>query len=237
MSEITVVIPTSPVPCHPSTEIIEAVVASIRRQLPDAPIIIACDGVRPELEHRKQQYIDYRVELLKLTPQWGNVRLLVSMTHRHQAGLLKWVIDDIKTPLLYLNEHDCTLDDKPIDWGWIEGELLSHAGNIVRLYWHEPAPHPEHAYLFGERFGPFIKTVQYSGWPHVARVDFYKKLLADYFSGNDKVMLETVLYSPFVEHTWETFKTLVYVPEPDAIRFHHRNARVDSEGRKDFGDW
>ena len=41
---LTVLIPTSPIPSCPSTEIIDATYRSIRERLPSAPILIACDG-------------------------------------------------------------------------------------------------------------------------------------------------------------------------------------------------
>ena len=42
---ITVVIPTSPLVVHPSTEIIDEIYTQTRKQLPDSHILILVDGV------------------------------------------------------------------------------------------------------------------------------------------------------------------------------------------------
>ena len=241
MSEITVVIPTSPVPCHPSTEIIEEVIHSIRRQLPDAPIIIACDGVRPELEHRREQYKEYVLQLAHIKDA-GQLVCYIFEQHMHQAGLLKAVIDDIKTPLLFFCEHDTPIDDKPIDWEAIESLLLDGDANTVRLYWHETI-HPEHVHLMRKPFlyhgVEFVPTTQWSSWPHISRVDFYKRILIEHFATNDKVMVETTMYSPVLTFPWEHYRTVIYTPwsHGGSVRFHHLNARVDKDGTRDFGDW
>lgn len=236
MNDITVIIPTSPIPSHPSTRIIETVITSIRWHLPDVLICILCDGVRAELGHRFFQYDDY----LKAMGGWrgyGQMMWEMHKEHRHQAGMLKDFLSDIKTPLFLFCEHDTVLDEKPINWDAITKLLLSGDANTVRLYWHETI-HPEHLHLFGDRVGDFVKTTQWSGWPFIGRTDFYKGLMVDYFSGNDRQMLESGLYGPVVESPWEKFRTWVYAPQPDAIRFHHLNGRVDSAtGEKDYGDW
>ena len=42
---VTVLIPVSPIPSHPSTEVLDVTIDSIRTRLPDAEIIIMFDGV------------------------------------------------------------------------------------------------------------------------------------------------------------------------------------------------
>jgi hypothetical protein len=234
-SPITVIIPTSPIPIHPSTEIIEKVIHSIRHQLPEAQIWILIDGVREQMKHRAGQYKEYVRRLMNLADE--DIILLPFAKHLQQAGMLKIAISEISTPLLLFCEHDAVLDDKPIAWDKIENLLLSEEAYLVRLYWNS-VPHPEHLAFFGDRSGEFIKTTQYSGWPHIARVDFYKRVLREYFSGNDKQMLESALYGPCCGMPWEVFKMWVYCPDGDGVRFHHLNARVDPvTGEKDFGDW
>jgi len=58
-SQITVLIPTFWIPSCPDTSIIDEVILSVRERLPDAPIIIMCNGLRDELIHRKQDYYEY----------------------------------------------------------------------------------------------------------------------------------------------------------------------------------
>ena len=65
MREITVVIPTSPIPSHPSTAIIDETIASVRKQLPDSRIIVTADGVRAEQVGMANNYFEYLVALNK----------------------------------------------------------------------------------------------------------------------------------------------------------------------------
>jgi len=238
MRDITVVIPTSPIPAHPSTEIIERTIQSIRKHLPDSEIVIMCDGVRPEVEHRSKQYREYLVYLIEqVNFRYANVLICPFAKHLQQAGMMKATMAWCHTPLVLFCEHDATIDDKPIDWLGIRWMLASEKANTVRFYWHETL-HPEHQHLFGEREGDFVKTIQWSSWPHVSRTDFYRRILDEYFSGDDCKMIETVMYSPVLELPWEKFKTWIYAPEPDAIRFHHLDARRDPvTGEKDPGSW
>lgn len=239
---LTVLIPTSPIPCHPETDLIEATIESIRRHLPDVEIIILCDGVRPEMSNRREQYGEYVRRLLWLCHhKWHNVLPIVFVEHSQQAIMVRHVLPIVKTPLVFFCEHDATIDDKPIDWKAITDTLLCGEANTVRLYWHHEL-HPEHAHLMKESVtchgAPFAKTVQWSSWPHVSRIDFLESRLENHFQPDQKSMIETVLYSPCVESTWETFRTMIYCPEGDFIRFHHKDGRTDPKtGIRDPGDW
>ena len=51
--QITVLMTTCPRPSHPSTKILDESIASIRRELPDSPIIITADGPKEGVD-RKQ---------------------------------------------------------------------------------------------------------------------------------------------------------------------------------------
>ena len=63
-STITVIVPTSVIPSHPSTSIIEKTIADIRSQLPNAEIIITIDGLRDEQKDRHGDYQEYIRRLL-----------------------------------------------------------------------------------------------------------------------------------------------------------------------------
>lgn len=238
MNDITVIIPTSPIPAHPSTRIIETVLASVRRHLPDEHIHVLCDGVRPELEHRRRQYEEY-VRNMGHWRGYGQLMWEIHKEHRHQAGMVKDALADVRTPFFFFCEHDCVLDERPIDWEAIKKLLYSGDANTVRLYWHETI-HPEHTHLMSDRVGDFVKTIQWSGWPFIGRVDFYQKLLDQYFGGDaSSQMLESGLYGPVLASPWEDFKTWIYCkPDRMGVTFRHLNGRVDPEtGARDFGDW
>jgi hypothetical protein len=61
---VAVLIPTSPIPSHPSTEMIETTIASVKEQLPDAPIILMIDGIRPEQAELRPAYEEYTRRIL-----------------------------------------------------------------------------------------------------------------------------------------------------------------------------
>lgn len=227
---IITIIPTSPISIHPSTDMIEEVIDSIQLNLPDTEIIILADGIRDEVSFRKEAYEEYLKRLKEKVKLW-DAKLIIFPTPTQQAGMLNSIIDDITRPILMFVEHDCPLRiDIPINWYSIISALLWEEVNLVRFYWQYEI-HPEHQYLmqgkinlFGETF---LKTIQYSGWPHLALTKFYKQLLKDYFEG-DNQMLESLLYGPFNYKTWDEMKAVIYHPENGDIKgFTHLNGRQD----------
>ena len=65
MEPVTVLISSSPINSHPETRsIVDETIASVRWHFKDAPIILMCDGVRPEQEHRRADYEQYKKNLI-----------------------------------------------------------------------------------------------------------------------------------------------------------------------------
>lgn len=236
--KITVLIPTSPIPSHPETTIIDEVVASVRRDLPNSEIIIMMDGVRPAVEHRRAQYEEYKRRLLwKANHEWKNV-LCAHFDHpTQQADMTRWVLDNmVKTPYVLFMEHDAVLlTERHINWDAIVATIDAGEANMVRLYW-RPQIHPEHLYLMRGSYRSggtvFERTVQYSQWPNVASAAFYRRILADHFPVGKPAMIETVMYSPVVEYPWDRYKVVIYTPDGDACVWVHRNGR-----QGDPADW
>lgn len=227
--KITVLIPTSPIPSHPDTAMVEQTILSVRRHMPRAEIILMFDGVRPAMEHRRGQYEEYKRRLLwKCNHDWHNVLPVVFDTHTQQADMLRATLDLVRTPLVLFIEHDAYFVDGPIQWDAIVATLLSGAANMIRLYYYAEL-HPEHNYLMrgtvnlnGARF---VKTVQYSQWPNVATVEFYRRILDEHFERGQKKMIETVMYSPVAESSWDAHKVMIYYPEGGARQWIHNNGR------------
>jgi len=233
---ITVLIPTSPIPSHPDTAMIEKTITSVRHHFPRAEIILMFDGVRPAMEHRRGQYEEYKRRLLwKCNHDWHNVLPIVFDQHTQQAEMLRHTIEKVHTPLVLFIEHDAVFLPAPIQWDAIAATLLSGAANMVRLYYYAEI-HPEHNYLmngqcwhYGARF---VKTRQYSQWPNVGTVEFYRRMLNEHFPRGRKNMIETVMYSPVSESSWDAYKIMIYYPEGGAQQWVHLNGR---EG--DPSDW
>lgn len=224
-SAITVLIPTSPIESHPSTAIIDQTIASIRHWLPEAPMYVMCDGVRPEQAEYAERYKEYLDAAFK---NWQGTQLCFSQfeQHRHQVEMTRVTLPIVRTPLILWAEHDTPLvTDRPIDWDGIVEVLMSGDAECIRFHY-ESRITPWHLYLFEEQFEshgvPLWKTRQFCARPHVATVDFYKRALA-VFSENANSMIEDRLIT-FVEHQlWENWKVCVYNP-PDSM---HRSLHLD----------
>src|SRR5208337_4355640 len=105
--QITVLIPTSPIPRHPDTGLIEACIGGIRGYFPEARIIIMADGVRPAVEHRRAQYEEYRRRLADkiAVGQFGQTELLLFDEPWQQAVMTQRTLEKVTTPLILFVEH------------------------------------------------------------------------------------------------------------------------------------
>lgn len=253
--QITVMVPTSPIPSHPSTEVIEKVLASIRFHLPESPIIVMADGVRPSVEHRRAQYDEYKKNLAAMLPKYGDITMREFAEPSQQAIMMRECLVDVKTRLILFVEHDCFLvtnwnpldangitlpESCAIEWRDIYDILVSRTANMVRFYAWEKI-FPAHNHLMQGEFmynrARFVRTRQYSQWPNIATTEFYKRILTKYFAPTDKKMIETVMASPVLGASWDEFRIVIYNPLPSARRFYHLNARVGADGIKDAGEW
>lgn len=256
------VVPTSPIPSHPSTELIEKTLDSIRFHLPDILITVMADGIRPQVAHRVEQYEEYKRRLADLidSGRFGNTNLRIFPCYTQQAKMMRTVLNEIRCvpPLTLFVEHDTLLvtdtnpkdgqqhtdpEDTVIDWTAITCVLLAKDLNQIRFYYWEKIWH-EHVHLMTgiganlEYYGcSFIGTTQYSQWPNIARTDFYQRILKQYFKPNDIQMIELPMYAPVSNSRWEDFKIGIYAPGQNYRRFYHLNGRADSTGRQDEAGW
>lgn len=236
---ITVLVPTSPVPSNPSVDIIEETIASIRHHLPTAEIIIMIDGVRDEQQERKPAYQEYVRRLLwKCNFQWEHVVPMLFATHHHQAAMTREALKAVKTPLILFVEHDTPLTpDHDIDFDGISNVILSKQADMVRFHFEAFIPE-EHKYLMLDEVPkmvdgvPMVRTAQWSQRPHVASVEFYKRILENHFSADSRTMIEDrmhgVVVGAFNERRtagWNEFKIWIYHPEGDIKRSYHLDGR------------
>lgn len=246
--QITVIIPTSPIPSHPSTAILEETIASVRVHLPDAEIIIAFDGVREEQESFRENYEQYIYKVLwKCLHEWTNALPVIFDDHQHQANMTREALQYAQTPLLLFCEHDTPLTpDREILFKGISEAITSGEADIVRLH-HEALILDVHKHLMFDSVShnikgvPMMRTQQWSQRPHVASVAFYKRILNDYFTGN-KTMIEDRMYG-VVEQAckdglmgWHNFRLWIYTPEGDIKRSYTTDGRQgESKFEETFG--
>lgn len=236
---VTVLVPTSPIPSHPSTDVLEHTLESVWAQLPGAEVVLMADGVRPEQEHRREAYDEYLRRVLQLaTHRWrGRLVPLLMPEHRHQAAMTMEALRVVRTPLVLFVEHDTPLTGD-IDWHLATTAVDSGAVNLLRFH-HEADVHPEHVHLYPDGpqrsvLGgcPVVRTMQWSQRPHLAGADWYAEVLAEHFRPEGRTMIEDVLHSvcevAWNEHGdtgWEQWRLAVYAPEGSMVRSLHTDGR------------
>lgn len=230
---ITAVVPVSPIPSHPDTAILEETVGTIRHHLPDAEIILTFDGVRPEQDHYHAAYAEHIYRVLWKAKKWGAVAPFVFEAHAHQVGMMRRVIDEIRTPLLLYVEQDTPLVcDEPIDWELITKFIMSGESNLVRLH-HEGVIPKAHEHMMHGEDGSFIRTSQWSQRPHIATVPLYRHVLSQ-FSDDANCFIEDKMHSVLSQAWlrdgmigWNLWRAHVYNPGRGNVkRSYHIDGRA-----------
>lgn len=117
-SDLTIIITTSPIRAHPSTELMEKVISSFRHVngLDQCPVLLVCDGSKVAAAYRpkvgkvtketRTAYEEYKRRLKVLCqsgrPVWNNTALIELPSH-HGFGLaVKHCIDLVETEFVSL---------------------------------------------------------------------------------------------------------------------------------------
>lgn len=237
---ITAVIPVSPIPAHPDTAVLDETIASIRHHLPSAEIMVTFDGVRPEQENRRADYAEFTRRMLwKLDHVDGHTCPFVFDQHLHQTGMMRAVINEIRTPLLMYVEADTPLvTDEPIDFPAVAEFLMAGRSDLVRFH-HEGVIPPVHRHMVHgiEQHGAtFIRTSQWSQRPHVASVAFYRRILDGCFSQTACSFIEDRMHGVADEAFrvdgimgWRQFALHIYAGDPANLkRSYHLDGRAGS---------
>lgn len=176
--DITVIIPTSVLPSHPDTRVIDETINSIRHHLPDSEIMLQIDGLRDEQADRQADYDEYKNKVLwKCLHDWTNVLPIVFDKHSHQTDMLKETMPKVKTSLLLYIEGDAPLvTDLEIDWDKCLDFIYSGQANTIRFHFEGVIPKEHEGLMLGSKNG-FMKTVQWSQRPHLSTVDYYKDIV------------------------------------------------------------
>jgi oligoribonuclease (3'-5' exoribonuclease) len=249
-NQLTVLIPTSPIPSHPSTAILDETIENIRK-VTDAQIIVMFDGVHSSLKHREAAYNEYKENVKKQSVNYGSFRILDFDKHSHQAIMTRIALGHISTPLIMFCEHDTSpIGEIPmIDLC----RVVKNSGNInyVRFNIFESVP-KEHDYLMigdtevvlsgkdeddisgeDERRFLFKRTIQYSQRPHIAKTDWYRRILTKYFKPEFKGMIEDVMHSvvqvEYNDKGEDSFGLAIYTPEGNQLRSYHSDGRGQDE--------
>lgn len=220
--DITVVISTSPIPSHPSTQIIDQVCEKIWQQLPGVPIVVLADGVHPEETHLAERYSEYIVRL----QQKAGVTLYVAPSWGHQSGTLRWALIEnkfVNTPLILFTDHDRTFTDRPIPWQGLVQTLLD--GTFYGVRFNADAGRKDNT-EFGD-FAPYgiplVRTTQYLNWPTLNRTDYFIEFVDSL--GSAKTFLEIGESDGFLTRNFERFPYCFYNPVGGSISSIHLSGR------------
>lgn len=212
MNEITILVSTSSIVSHPDTAIIDQTIASVRATLPDSPLIIMADGLKPEhrTHERLAAYAEYKE---RLRGRYENSVLLEYEENVNQAGMLGRALELVKTPLLTYWEHDWAASPN-IQWAQLGDIILSGRYNLIRFYAYcRIIPLHEGMMLEREIVDgiPFVRTMQYSQNPHLTSADFYRAIYASHLH-DQRMAIEEVMHSPVACGPWERWKLAIYNP-------------------------
>lgn len=249
LDHITVLIPSSPIADHPSTAMLEKTIADVRAKLPDSEIIIMLDGVRPEQEHYRERYDQYKNRVMWLALHtWHNVLPVVFDQHTHQASMTREALKLVKTPTILFVEHDAPITpDRTFEWQALVAAIQQGDANVIRFH-HEALVLPEHEHLMlgkvefvqrntwssGEVDGAYMRrTMQWSQRPHLASTAFYKLMLDTYFNPESRTMIEDVMHGIVQQicmdygiQGWYQFRLWMYHPiDEDIKRSYHLDGR------------
>lgn len=226
------VIPTSPVKSHPSTDMIEQTIASVRRQVgPDVFITILADGVRDEQREMLKPYHQHVAQLRRLFANNFHVFIMEFYGHKHQVGMMRWFMRagwSLKAkPHILFVEHDTPFTPDPIDWENVLDFLGRPGGLDMVRFLYEGDIHPEHRHMVigtlvhgGQKF---IRTKQFSARPHVATWDFYQRALAQFSLGANS-FIEDRMHSVCQENP-DDWRIGIYYPPPPRGRSFHLDGR------------
>jgi hypothetical protein len=232
--DVTIIIATSIIPGHPSTDMIDETIKSIRHHFPNNEIIMQIDGLRSEQLHRKEDYDEYKNRILwKCLHEYKNVLPIIFDKHSHQSTMLKQTINLINTSCLLYIEGDAPLTpDVEIDWNKCLDMIEYGKANTIRFHFESSIPEPHNHLMFGLEDG-FMKTSQWSQRPHLSTVEYYRKVILpeveDFAFIEDtthgRVQDDISPYGVFSEDGWNKHKLWIYHPEGNIKRSYHLDGR------------
>jgi hypothetical protein len=231
MKDITILLPTSPIPSHPSTEVIEETIANLRERLPDSEIILMFDGISPTLQHLKTDYDKYTQHMLwKTNLEYKNITPLFFDHHMHQSLMTREALKIVRTPMILFSEQDTPLhNDIPFDT--IGEAVRSGYANLVRFH-HEATIPADHEYLMLDKEpieilgAKYIRTRQWSQRPHLASTKYYREICDKYWDDQPR-FIEHIMYGLVAEggDNYDEHRLHIYAPDGTLVRHKHVDGR------------
>jgi hypothetical protein len=227
-NDVTIIIPTSVLPTHPDTSIIDETISSIRSHFPNNEIILQMDGLREERIGRKDAYDEYKNKILwKCMHEWKNVLPIIFDKYSHQTTMMKKTIDIINTAAMLYVEGDAPITpDCEIDWQKCLDMLEYNKANTIRFHFEAVIP-DEHNYLMLGLEDGFMKTIQWSQRPHLSTVKYYRDVVLPFSEEN--TFIEDRFHGKVQDDGWDTHKLWIYHPEGSIKRSYHLDGRQGTQ--------
>lgn len=229
LTDITVLVACSPIPSHPSTEVLERTVDSIRERLPDSEIIFMFDGIRDRDIAIQPAYDEFLQKILWMTNTSLQPAIpLVFDKHEHQSGMTRKALELVRTPLILFMEQDTPLHNE-IPFAELAEVVRQGYANLIRFH-HEATIHPEHEYLMLDKDPieilqqPLLRTRQWSQRPHLASTAFYREICQNYWDDQPR-FIEHIMYGLAVAHDFSEFRLHTYAPPGTYVRSVHIDGR------------
>lgn len=227
----TALVTVSPSPLHPSMDMVLETIESARAASGyRMPVVVAADGVRVEQMELHDAYMEHLHVLSWEARRLGDVQVIWSPNHVHQAELARMALRWVDSPLLLFLEHDTPLvADEPIDFAGCERAVLGGHMDLLRFH-HEALVLPAHEHLMLDASPvpagdiPVRRTVQWSQRPHLAAVGYYRFLLGAYFSERARCFIEDRMHS-FAQSEPDRNRLAIYHPEGNIKRSYHLDGR------------
>lgn len=230
-TRVTAVVTSSPVPSNPDTEMIMEILHSLPD---DIEVIVALDGIRPEQEHLREAYDEFRYRIAMWCEHDAVAAIpAVAQGWKHQVGLTRLALQIVDTPVVLFMEHDTPLNrSDEIDWencievvaeNHLDVLRFHHEGRILEVHQHLMIDHGTK-----EMLGvPLRRTFQWSQRPSLYNTDYLRRILEENFSPKAKCFIEDKMHS--VAQTMSGHRLAIYHPEGDIRRSGHLDGRAGGE--------
>jgi hypothetical protein len=240
-AQVTVLMTTSPILAHPSTSIIDETIQSVKERLPNALIVVLCDGVHHSLERYADAYRQYVERLITTYSGDALVDVVVHDHFVHQSGMIIRALPHVTTQVVAFIEHDLRLlGDVPVDE--IVLALTGGYVDVVRLNINtELEKWNAHMFLGMKPHDvvpnlPCVRVWQWSSTPHFASTAYYRRM-AELLKDDEPHYVEEVFIAPPVdahlrfgdEGGWQQHRIVIYTPPGDQRRILHLDGRGDDE--------
>lgn len=181
---ITVITTTNPIPSIPTTKIIYPSQKSLF-QVPALRLckkIIVFDGIQPEFVSRREDYEEYKQNVLNLTktdPYFENTQLVECSSWANLSGAIEEALKHVTTPFIFIHQHDFLLL-KNFDLNGLIATMsinpnikhvrLAAGDTNMSFSWYDGFVDEE---IEGPSHVPLCRTFGWSDNDHVTTLDYY----------------------------------------------------------------